>query len=507
MHNTSKYVNKAILPVNFKGVISYIIEKFPKNIEIVIPIRHLKHTVQNYVALAHPDRKFTFVEVDKYIGPGYSLLKCKDKLQCPFIVSACDTIVTEDIPQPDCNWLGISPIEDNKTKNYCTVSVNNNFVSHINDKKQTNDEYAFVGLSGVKDYDVFFSTLETNTELIENEIQLSNAFKYLIEKKLSTKKFTWYDTGTLENYKKVNKILSGSTNFDFSKENEFIYFINDRVIKFFADDEIVKKRVRRAEILNPLTPKILEVKENFYVYEKVPGETLYNILNDSIFRDFLKWAKINLWIRKDLNEEDKIQFYNKCRNFYLDKTLERCNMFYGKTNIVDTSNNINGIHIPPLKEMLEKINWNDLSIGVPSNFHGDLQFDNILSIEDTTKKFILLDWRQDFSGLDEYGDLYYDLAKLYGGLILSYQLVKQNMFFFESNDSNIYFDFFNKNSLIESKEFFEEFIIKNGYDMNKVKILTALIFLNMAPLHNAPFDSMLYYVGKYMLNKFQNGGK
>ena len=61
MHNTSKYVNKAILPVNFKGVISYIIEKFPKNIEIVIPIRHLKHTVQNYVALAHPDRKFTFV--------------------------------------------------------------------------------------------------------------------------------------------------------------------------------------------------------------------------------------------------------------------------------------------------------------------------------------------------------------------------------------------------------------------------------------------------------------
>ena len=31
-------INKALLPVNFKAVISYIIEKFPKNIEIVIAV-------------------------------------------------------------------------------------------------------------------------------------------------------------------------------------------------------------------------------------------------------------------------------------------------------------------------------------------------------------------------------------------------------------------------------------------------------------------------------------
>ncbi len=32
MGEMSNNVNKAILPVNFKGVISYIVEKFPKDI-------------------------------------------------------------------------------------------------------------------------------------------------------------------------------------------------------------------------------------------------------------------------------------------------------------------------------------------------------------------------------------------------------------------------------------------------------------------------------------------
>src|SRR3989338_156690 len=92
----SENISKAVLPVNFKGVISYIIEKFPKEIECVIAVVHKKETVIDYLAIAHPERKFTFVEIDKYIGPGsgpgYSLLQCKDQLQCSFILCTADTI-------------------------------------------------------------------------------------------------------------------------------------------------------------------------------------------------------------------------------------------------------------------------------------------------------------------------------------------------------------------------------------------------------------------------------
>ena len=40
-------------------------------------------------------------------------------------------------------------------------------------------------------------------------------------------------------------------------------------------------------------------------------------------------------------------------------------------------------------------------------------------------KFKLIDWRQDFSGNLNYGDIYYDLAKLNGGIYVSYQNVKK----------------------------------------------------------------------------------
>ena len=62
--------------------------------------------------------------------------------------------------------------------------------------------------------------------------------------------------------------------------------------------------------------------------------------------------------------------------------------------------------------------------GIPSFIHGDLQFDNII-YNKKLNKFILIDWRQDFAGQIEFGDLYYDIAKLYGGILLNYDYIKK----------------------------------------------------------------------------------
>ena len=50
-------------------------------------------------------------------------------------------------------------------------------------------------------------------------------------------------------------------------------------------------------------------------------------------------------------------------------------------------------------------------------------------------------------------------------------------------------------------ERYEKFILENGFDLKKIKILTAIIFLNMAPLHNEPFSDTLYHMGQKMLHK------
>ena len=45
---------------------------------------------------------------------------------------------------------------------------------------------------------------------------------------------------------------------------------------------------------------------------------------------------------------------------------------------------------------------------------------------------------------------------------------------------------------------------KNGYDLKKVEILTSIIWLNMAPLHEYPFNNFLFNFGKYNLYKNLN---
>ncbi len=503
----SQHVNKAVLPINFKAVITHIIEKFTRDIEIVIAIGHKKETIVDYLEMAHPDRKISFVEISKYMGPGtgpgVSLLQCRDLLQCPFVFFAADTIVLEEIPEPNKNWFGIAPVKD--PENYCTVKVRKNLVYEIDDKIKTNNKYAFIGLAGVCDFEDFFFALERNKEPISGEIQVSNGFKRLLEKKLEPVGFTWFDTGTLENYTETNKNLSGSEKkFDFSKGNEFLYFVNGRVVKYFADSDIAKNRCERAKLLGGLSPKIIAQTDNFYAYKKIDGHVLYNVLNNEVFNNFLQWANTKLWKKQKLNKQKQDEFYSACKKFYHDKTMSRLEMFYDKTGISETNHKINGTQTPSLKHMFAKIDWEMLFNGTPTMIHGDLQFDNVLITRDEASqldKFILLDWRQDFGGLIKTGDLYYDLAKLYGGMILSYKLIKEGKFSFDMSGSSIYYNFYLKNDLLEAKEMYEQFIVQTGYNLEKVKILTGLIFLNMSPLHQDPFDHLLYFLGKSILYK------
>ena len=61
-------------------------------------------------------------------------------------------------------------------------------------------------------------------------------------------------------------------------------------------------------------------------------------------------------------------------------------------------------------------------MGYHVSYTRDLQFDNIIQRQ---KKFKLIDWRHSFDSSIECGDLYYDLAKLYGGIIVNYDQIKK----------------------------------------------------------------------------------
>ncbi len=469
-------VNKAIVPVDGKAVISHIIDKIDKKVEIVIAVGHKKETIKDYLSLAYPTRKITYVPIDKYVGPGtgpgYSLLKCKNKLQCPFILSTADTIVEEEISPPYIDWMGVS--ETTETEKYLTVKIDGVQIVRMDDKTKNDNKYACIGLIGINSYKQFFNNLETNKELIKGEVQFSNGFKGL---QFNAKFFTtWIDTGSKETY-------------DFGKTDEFIYFVDGKVIKYFANIKRARDRVKRVKYLRGTVPEV-QGKGNFYSYTYIPGQVLYNVLDENVMKEFLVWLEKHLWKKEGIPPE----IMETCKDFYVSKTSERLLMFYRNTKVKDET-----------KEIIRLVNWNDLvRTPIPSTFHGDLQPDNVIYNE---KKFTLIDWRQDFGGLLDVGDLYYDLAKLYGGLTINYRMIKEGKFKVELSDDKIYYDFDVNNNLIKAKEVYEKWLKEKGYDLNKIKTMTAMIFLNMAPYHHPPFNLLLYSMGKDMLHKLKEESK
>ena len=486
-------INKALLPLDGKAVISNIIDKFEKKQKFVIALGYLSDQVKQYLKHAHPNTKFEFVNVKKYFGvgsgPGHSLLCCENKLKCPFIITSVDTIVLENVSNPSENWMGVAPVKN--TSDFCTVQTNANLVTRIDDKTLNDNRLAWIGLAGIKDYKYFFSCLKKNQKHTNNEIQISNGLKGLMAKSIKTQNYTWYDTGSYANYKIAKETLE-DVKFDFSKPDEYIFKLEDKIIKFFINDNKVNLLKKRWQRIKKLTPKKLKFTKNFLSYEKFEGSTLYEVINNSIVKDLLNYLDKNLWQIK--SKKISKEFHQDCLSFYKHKTKSRIDLFYKKNIFNDKKYKINGILRKKLSHYINQIDWKNISKGIESNFHGDLQFDNII-FNNKNRLFKLIDWRSDFNNKTIKGDFYYDISKLYAGCILPYNQIKKGQFNFAYENQEILFDFQVNNNLIDAKYEVEKFIKKKNLDINRVKLISSIIFINMAPLHVEPFSHLLYFLG------------
>lgn len=496
----TKYTNKTLVKVGKKPAISYIIESYPKNTEFVVTLGYFGDQVKDFLNLAYPKRKITFVKVDKYDGKGasigYSMLKAKKHLQCPFIYQAGDTVVTDPIHNLEKNWLG--GCKGLETSNYHSFNMLNGKVQKIEDKGAINSDYLHIGLVGFFNYKKFWESLEKAYKDNSNNKNLGDVFviNSMIEDgdNFSIQEFKhWYDTGNVDGLQKIRKEITDSF-YILDKLEESIFLFKDSVIKFFYKTDIVRDRVARAKILRGLVPEIKDWKKNFYCYKYAKGEMFSKTANPKSFIDFLSWAKKNLW-KKTREVTDK-EFKKICYDFYYNKSLERVGKFLRSRGVKDKITVINNEEIPPVKDLFKMVDFEWLSSAKQTYFHGDFIPDNIIK---TKKGFVLLDWRQNFGGLLKAGDMYYDLAKLNHNLTVNHGIVNDNLFTIQIKGNVVECDIMRKDNLVKCQEELFKFLKKEKSDEKKVKVLTALIWLNMSPLHHHPFDMFLFYFGKLNL--------
>ena len=501
LNNHTKYLNKSLVTIANKPIISHIIDQFPVGCEFVIALGYKGALVKDYLQLAHPNTNFFYVDVDPYEGKGsglgFSLLCCEHYLQEPFVFISCDTLVEEPIKNPDHNWMGYAQVND--SSQFRTIKLLKEKVVGLYEKTiDESDATAYIGLAGIYDYSNFWNKMhEGGGDAISQgeSYGLSN----LIKENVKGYEYKWHDTGTdkhLEGARKYFK-TSGEPNI-LEKENEAIWFVGNNVIKYSDDKLFIKNRVKRALSLSEYVPEIINFRENMYTYKKINASVLSDIVSIPIFKKLLTHSQ-TFWKNAELEEGEKLKFNEDCMRFYRDKTMNRINLFYKNFDKIDNNYIINDEPTSLLGDILNEVDWGWLSSGIPVRFHGDYHFENILF--DQESGFTFLDWRQDFCGYLYFGDIYYDFAKLMHGLIINHEIIATNNFNVMWEKEVIKFDFHRKNLLVECEEIFTIWLKSNGYEVKKVNLLTALIFLNIAPLHHWPYSLLLYSLGKQRLLK------
>jgi thiamine kinase-like enzyme len=313
------------------------------------------------------------------------------------------------------------------------------------------------------------------------------------------KPLNWIDTGNLDDLNNARKYFNDNPLSLYKATDEIVYKDNG-FIKFNPDTEHIKNKAKRASVLKNLIPSGFKSTSHFISYEWEPGNTLYEHNSVDLYKEFINFldSLIKASDKKPIDRE-------LANSFYIDKTESRKSRFLEKfgQKYLTAHHNINGKDYKSMETVLSSIKTESLYSGMLYDvFHGDLQFDNIVYNE-LTGRFTYLDWRDSFGGSTDGGDIYYDLSKLYGGCIIPYNIMKKECAVkFSEGSSVITYSYETTPQLDEFKKFYEKWIIDNGYDLDKIKLITAIIFLNMSPLHDEKFGKMLWFKSIELLSEF-----
>jgi choline kinase len=493
MGRFSDTINKALIPYNNKPLISHIFDAFP-NASFVVACGHKGDQVKSYINLVHSDKNVWYVDIDDYCetrtGPATTLLKCAETFNGPFMWISCDTLFNFKFDNIlDHNWIATYPINSSLSSDYTWIRKDENKIIQIENKIPTQSKIeAFIGLMYVHDRKFIDNLKAVNaTEMYEGFNGLDfNAYTVT----------DWKDFGTYDKWHELNsKTLQKS----FEKPDELFYADNGKIIKYSTSSVLTESKYKRS-IINPAClPSGVTRKDDFLAYDFVMGNTLYNEITPKLFSKFLKWCETTVWIKpEEDNNTQCMPYFND--EFYGSKTNNRIKLFNEKYPKWKQPKYVNGINVKAISTYFKELDFDLLSNVYDRRFiHGDMQFDNII-YDCMSGKFTVIDWRPSFAG-DTYGDLYYDLAKMYGGIMLDYSKVKQGDIRYTEINNKSFINFLPIQNADEYVTILKDWTLSHNLSWRKVEILLPLIYLNMAPLHTAPMDKYLIALSKYYFSK------
>ena len=224
--------------------------------------------------------------------------------------------------------------------------------------------------------------------------------------------------------------------------------------------------------------------QELFMYN-LPDFNNWILIFDNIYKYFLDTRNI----------ENKEQFYKENKNKLIkanikmlkEKTKQRVDkirdMFPHKEYVINGQFYDNPIyHLDKILKRAEEISSN-VNIDNLVVLHGDLFFGNMMyNIEEENLKII--DPRGEYGEFKIYGDIRYDLAKLYHSIIGNYDFIVNGLYELRDYDSTLNYSIFNGNDNSKIIDLMFDLIEDLNNDIDDIEFITGLLFLTMIPLHS-----------------------
>lgn len=504
-----------IYPINQKIVFDYLLEQYQDDCDIFEVICYENAEKVHRRLSAYKTNKLKIRDLNKLGDLGHTVYEGIKNYSGAVIINFADTIVLDRIQdiERDCFFCSHDEVSDKWT----FFDEKDGVITEIYDKTQrkvVGEKSLFVGVFKLTDAQLFGDCLQS--AFLKENLSMSTFYYALMlySRKNPLKAVLtshWFDIGHLDRYYDTQIEVK-------SREFNHIMIDKDRgILRKTSDDknkfigEVLWYLKLPADIAY-VRPRIFSfstdynapyVSMEYYSYHTLHELFLYGDLSNSqwkdIFRrirfvcdDFKRYTVRDASIKSSLEDMYLLKTINRLNKLRID---ERFSCFFKSPVHVNGKLYLSLENIcAKLQDIIPQMLYDVDSFSI---IHGDLCFANIMV--DSNLSFIkVIDPRGKFGSFDIYGDIRYELAKLFHSVDGKYDFIIKDLF-----EVNYDLETASLNYIIQDRKrdydlyrlFLEIFKIEIGDDIKKIELIEALLFLSMIPLHSESLNHQMVMLG------------
>lgn len=501
--SSAMIAEEGMLPVRGKPSVVWSIDSLIKNSypDITVIVREENKRLQKILKYYFENIEIVVYDENLYYDSILSSIRQglkNAKKDLPTLILLGDSFINGKIPE-DTDFVLTS---DNilTSKQWCLVTKDDNGnISEIYDKEKNvsvTDKEALVGCYCFSDTKLLINSLDE--ALSNNKKEISDILKLYIKnipiKTIKTN--DWMDFGhvrgavnarlALFNAREFNSISVDKTRGTISKTSAKKQKILDEINWY---QKLPKE-------LSVIAPRVIDVKQDndkitlemeMYGYSNLAELFLYG---QNLLEDWIVILKSLFNLHKQMENYTQEPNPKEQEAIYINKTLDRINTLKKDTffeNLLNqekiTINNLEYNNYASFKDnLIEKIKT--IINNKPNSIvHGDFCFSNIL-FDPMHFTFRLIDPRGRFLEQSIYGDARYDIAKLRHSVVGHYDYIIGGLYKLTQNENEYNLEIFSSKFSRELANSFDKMILENGFNLEEIKLIEALLFLTMIPYHS-----------------------